>query len=99
MSKLLMMAGAVACADADAGPGAVGFVSAYVALAAGAKSRVFKVTGPMTAVDVVELDAATTLDMKRFQEDLARDLAGKGPTQKADSTWVCDRVRAHIGIP
>jgi len=87
-----MMAGAVA---ASADP-ATERVSAYVVLADGPKSRLFKIGGTKTAPHIDELDAATTLDLKRFQEELKRDLAGLGGLHPADATWACEIVRAHL---
>lgn len=92
MAKLLMMAGGTAPGDA----GSAGWVSAYVVLSAGAQSRVFKVSGKMDAPQVDELAAATTLDLKRFQDDLKKDLFGMGVVRAADKDWVCGVVRAHL---
>jgi hypothetical protein len=92
MSRLLMMAGAVAT---GADP-ATEHVSAYVVLADGPKSRVFKLSGKTSAPTIEELNAATTLDIKRFQEELANDLAGLGPLRPADKVWACEIVRVHL---
>ena len=92
MSRLFMMAGAVA---SGADPSSER-VSAYVVLADGPKSRLFKVDGDKTSPVVKELDAATTLDLKRFQEELKKDLAGLGPLRTADSAWACEIVRVHL---
>ena len=94
MAKLLMMAGATAPEGVEGAT--TGWVSAYVVLSAGAGSRVFKVLGKMDAPQVDELPAATTLDMKRFQDDLKKDLFGMGVTRAADKDWVCGVVRAHL---
>jgi hypothetical protein len=71
-------------------------VSAYVVLADGPKSRLFKIAGERSSPRIEELDAATTLDLKRFQEDVKKDLAGLGALQPADATWACERVRVHL---
>jgi hypothetical protein len=92
MSRLHMMAGAVA-AGTDPGTEQV---SAYVVLADGSKSRLFKIEGKTTSPQVSELDAATTLDLKRFQEQLKTDLAGLGPVRAADASWACEFVRVHL---
>lgn len=89
MSKLFVMAGATA---GD-------WVSAYVVLSAGTQSRVFKVTGKTDSPQVDELPAATTLDIKRFQDDLQSDLFGMGPARamnQRDKDWVSGVVRAHL---
>ncbi len=49
-------------------------VSAYVVLSAGHVSRIFKVEGTLAKAAVSELEAATTVDIKRFQRDLEVDL-------------------------
>jgi len=87
-----MMAGAVAT---GADP-ATEHVSAYVVLADGPKSRLFKISGATKAPHIDELDAATTLDLKRFQEELKVDLAGLGPLRPAVASWACDIVRIHL---
>jgi hypothetical protein len=87
-----MMAGGTAPGEA----GSAGWVSAYVVLSAGAQSRVFKVLGKMDAPQIDELPAATTLDLKRFQEELKKDLYGMGVVRTADKDWVCGVVRAHL---
>jgi hypothetical protein len=92
MSRLHMMAGAVAT-GADA---ATEHISAYVVLADGAKSRLFKVGGTTEAPHIEELTAATTLDLKRFQEQLKMDLEGLGPLRPADATSACEIVRLHL---
>ena len=92
MAKLLMMAGGTADGDA----GSAGWVSAYVVLSAGAQSRVFKVLGTKEAPGVDELPAATTLDLKRFQDEMKEDLSGMGVVRTADKDWACGVVRAHL---
>jgi len=91
-----MMAGAVATSP-DATSGQVTeYVSAYVVLADGAKSRVFKVGGSTKAPGIEELSAATTLDLRRFQEDVKTDLAGLGDLAPADATVACEIIRVHL---
>jgi hypothetical protein len=92
MSRLHMMAGAVAT---GADP-VTEHVSAYVVLADGPKSRLFKIAGTKSSPQVEELDAATTLDLKRFNDQLKSDLAGLGPVRPADASWACDVVRVHL---
>jgi len=87
-----MMAGGVAT------QGAAEHVSAYVVLADGAKSRLFKIAGTRSAPEIVELDAATTLDLKRFREEVTTDLAGRGDVRPADATWACEAVRVHLRV-
>ena len=87
-----MMAGAVATGTDPA----TEHVSAYVVLADGPKSRLFKISGTTNAPRIDELDAATTLDLKRFQEELKGDLAGLGPVRPAAASWACDIVRVHV---
>jgi hypothetical protein len=102
MSKLMMLAGGIA----EPGGGKPGSVSAYVVYSAGHASRLFKVKGPSTAPAVSELAAATTIDLKRFQTELAADLApaldelrkagGPGAVAAPSDAWVCGVVRAHL---
>src|SRR5580658_95014 len=94
MSRLHIMAGAVAT-GADA---ATEHVSAYVVLAEGPKSRLFKVGGKKSAPVIEELDAATTLDLKRFRDEVTKDLEGLGPVRAADATWACEVVRVHLRV-
>jgi hypothetical protein len=92
MSRLHMMAGAVATGTDPA----TEHVSAYVVLADGPKSRLFKIAGETSAPRIEELDAATTLDLKRFQDELKKDLAGMGTLRPAAGTWACEIVRIHL---
>lgn len=97
-----MLAGGIV----ERGAGRPGFVSAYVVLNEGAKSRLFKVRGPSDAPEVTELDAATTVDLARFRRELADDLEpalaevrarGGSPavaTPKAD--WVTSVVERYL---
>lgn len=71
-------------------------VSAYVVLAEGPKSRLFKLSGLRSAPHVEELDAATTLDLKRFQSEVSEDLEHFGPREALDKTWACEAVRLHL---
>jgi hypothetical protein len=93
MSRLHMMAGAVAGEGTDE---ANEHVSAYVVLADGPKSRVFKLGGKKSAPVIEELSAATTLDLRRFQEELKKDLAGLGVLRPADASWASEVVRVHL---
>jgi hypothetical protein len=94
MSKLLMLAGAMAGGGAPKDE----MVSAYVVLSEGAKSRLFKISGTVGAPRVDELDAATTLDLQRFRDETQKDLAGKGQLRPADGTWACETVRAFLRV-
>jgi hypothetical protein len=90
----------------EPGGGHPGAVSAYVVFSAGRKSRLFKVKGPSNAPEVTELEAATTLDLKRFQHELTADLApslaelnkvgAAAGVATPSSAWVCDVVRAYL---
>ena len=91
----MMLAGATAQAMTGSEAGEA-WVSAFVVLSAGPKSRVFKVTGRKRAPQIDELAAATTLDMKRFQDELKQDLFGMGPPGAPDKEWVLNVVRDHI---
>jgi hypothetical protein len=81
-------------------------VSAYVVLSAGSASRIFRVRGPGRAPKVEELPAATTIDIRRFQNELQSDLQGDLDTVRAKGhpahvepsspEWVCAFVRAHL---
>jgi hypothetical protein len=95
MGKLFMVAGGVV----EPSAGKPGAVSAYVVLSAGRMSRIFKVEGPRDAAVVKELAAATTVDMKRFQTELAQDLAAAAPgaaVQRPDDKWVTGLVAAYL---
>src|SRR5579871_3861831 len=92
MSRLHMLAGAVA----TGGDPATDHVSAYVVLAEGPKSRLFKLAGEKESPRVEELATATTLDLKRFQEELKKDLEGIGPLRPADPSWACEVIRVHL---
>jgi hypothetical protein len=91
MSKLFMLAGAVTQSGDPTGER----VSAFVVLSEGVKSRLFKVSGPMRAPVIKELGAATTLDVKMFQEAAERDLRAPA-VRPADATWACEAVRLHL---
>jgi hypothetical protein len=81
-------------------------VSAYVALSAGAQSRVFRVRGPIDAPGVEELPAATTLDLQHFQTRIQSDLQAALDSERAEGhaahielsrpEWVCVFVRNHL---
>jgi hypothetical protein len=88
-----MLAGQIASEGADP---ATEHVSAYVVLADGAKSRVFKLGGKTSAPVIEELSSATTLDLRRFQEESKKDLAGLGVLRPADASWASEVVRLHL---
>lgn len=102
MARLLQLAGGIV----EPGAGQAGFVSAYVVLSAGRDSRVFKVSGPVDAPAVVELDAATTIDLGRFQAEVDRDLRPALEAQRAargaaavavpKAAWVCGLVEKFL---
>jgi hypothetical protein len=81
-------------------------VSAYVALSAGAQSRVFRVRGAVDALRVEELPAATTLDIQQFQTQIQSDLQPALDDARAEGhpahielsrpEWVCVYVRNHL---
>ena len=81
-------------------------VSAYVALSAGAQSRVFHVRGSVDGPRVEELPAATTLDLQHFQTQIQRDLEPVLAEARAETPgahielsrpeWVCVFVRNHL---
>jgi hypothetical protein len=81
-------------------------LSAYVILAAGLNTRVFKVKGSASAPHVVELPAATTIDMSAFERQVEGDLApllvaGRMADNAVslatpDEAWMCDLVRDHL---
>jgi hypothetical protein len=95
-----MLAGGIV----EPGGGRPGAVSAYVALSSGRVSRLFKVQGPADHPSVTELDRATTVDLGRFQLEVARDLepalheirsrGGAAGVSTPSSSWVCDLVKA-----
>ena len=81
-------------------------VSAYVALSAGEKSRVFHVRGSVDGPRVEELPAATTLDLQHFQTQIQRDLepvlaearveAPGAHIELSRPEWICVFVRNHL---
>ena len=86
-----MLAGAVAGTGTE-----TMHVGAYVVLADGLKSRLFRITGKRSAPHIEELDSATTIDLKRFQAELKKDLAGLGPMGPGDANWACETVRTYL---
>ncbi|MDB4998580.1 MAG: hypothetical protein JWM74_6012 [Myxococcaceae bacterium] len=90
----------------EPGGGEPAMLSAYVVLAAGINSRVFKVKGSASAPHVVELSPATTIDMGAFERQVEGDLApllvaGRMADNAVslatpDDVWMCDLVRDHI---
>jgi hypothetical protein len=103
MSKLLVLAGGVVKAPKGAG---IRAVSAYVVLSAGMNSRVFRVRGTPDAPVVDEMPAATTLDIKRFQNELQNDLQPALDelrmhghpvyVELSRPDWVCSFVKRHL---
>jgi len=77
-------------------------IGAYVVLSAGRMSRVFSVRGTASAPTVTELPAATTIDMRRFEGELEKDLraeagdAGGGAATRPADAVVCGAVKAHL---
>ena len=81
-------------------------VSAYVALSAGAKSRVFRVRGSIDAPRVEELPAETTLNVQHFQTQIQADLEPELQGARAEGApahielsrpeWICVFVRNHL---
>lgn len=66
-----MLAGGIV----DPGGGRSGSVSAYVAYnPSPGTSRLFKVHGSTDAPEITELEAATTIDLGRFKQELKQDL-------------------------
>lgn len=102
MGKLLVLASGVVKVP----KGGVKAVSAYVALSAGAHSRIFRVRGSAEAPSVEELPSATTLDMKRFQGTLQEDLQPTVDELRKDGLaahvelsrpeWLAAIVRKHL---
>jgi hypothetical protein len=102
VAKLMVMASGVVKAPRG-GPRAV---SAYVVLSAGPQSRVFRVRGLADAPKVEELEPATTLDIKRFQNELQEDLQPQLDELRAEGhpahiepatpDWVIAFVRKHL---
>ena len=98
----MMLAGGIV----EPGGGQSGSVSAYVVLSAGGKSRLFKVRGVTSETEITELPGATTVDLGRFQSELASDLApaleairaagGPGAIAPPKKEWVCGLVREHL---
>jgi hypothetical protein len=97
MGKLLMVAGRLV-----RGGDGQEWLGAYVVLSAGRLSRVFSVRGTTRAPTVTELPAATTIDMRRFEADIEKDLraesaAGGAPASvRPAEAVVCGAVREHL---
>lgn len=98
-----MLAGGIV----EAGAGAPGAVVAFVAVSGSPSgSRMFRVDGPADAPVVRELDAATTIDLSRFDRDAQRDLepalaaiaarGGIAAVARPSPAWVCGVVRVHL---
>jgi hypothetical protein len=102
VAKLLVLASGMVQEPGGAPLG----VSAYVVLSAGSASRIFRVRGPGRSPKVEELPAATTIDVRRFQNELQADLQGDLETlrakghpahvQPSSPEWLCAFVRAHL---
>ncbi len=72
-------------------------VAAYVVLSAGPKSRIFAVRGTMREPTVSELPAATTIDMRRFEAEIGKDLqADTAAVKPLASPAACGMVRDHL---
>jgi hypothetical protein len=75
---------------------------AYVVLSAGRMSRIFSVRGGAEATRVTELPAATTVDMRRFESELEKDLLAEAGSPSVHASTrpheavVCGAVRAHL---
>jgi hypothetical protein len=90
----------------EPGDGEPAMLSAYVVLAAGLDSRIFKVKGSASAPHVVELPPATTIDMGALERQVEGDLApllvaGRMADNAVslvtpDDAWMCDLVRDHL---
>jgi hypothetical protein len=103
MSKLRVLAGGIV----EPGVGRVGAVSAYVAFSGSlGRSRLFKVQGRTDAPCVVELDAATTVDLGRFRQEVVSDLqpeiayitshGGTAAITEPRAQWVAGVVSRHL---
>jgi hypothetical protein len=103
VSKLYMLAGGIV----EPGAGRPGTVSAFVAYnPKPGVSRLFKVRGPTSGPEVIELPSMTTIDLAGFRSELAAELepalaeiAGRGgtgaiATPKAE--WVTGMVERHL---
>ena len=103
VANLLVLAGGIV----EGGAGRPGVVSAYVVLNEGKQSRLFKVHGPTDAPMVIELDAATTVDLARFRRELADDLeptladlrarGGSPAIATPKPEWVTSVVERYLG--
>ncbi len=98
-----MLAGGIV----EPGGGRAGAVSAYVAYNPGpGQSRLFKLHGDTDAPAVIELEAATTVDLGRFKQELEQDLqpeldairarGGAAAIATPKAAWVTDVVRRHL---
>ena len=102
MGALLMLAGG----SVNPGKGKPPTLSAYVVLSGGGLSRIFKVSGVIGNTRVVELPSATTVDLKRFQNEVQNDLepaldalrmyALPASLEQPMSSVVCAIVREHL---
>lgn len=98
-----MLAGGIV----EPGAGAPGAVLAFVAVSGSPKgSRLFRVEGPASAPIVRELEAATTIDLGRFDRDAQAELeparaeiakrGGVAAIARPAPAWVCGHVRAFL---
>lgn len=98
-----MLAGGIV----EPGAGAAGAVVAFVAVSGfPSGSRLFRVEGPASAPAVREIEAATTIDLGRFDREAAEELApalaeiaargGVGAIARPAPAWVAAQVRAHL---
>ena len=103
MGKLFMLAGGIV----EPGSGQPGRVSAFVAFnPRPTVSRLFKVRGPATAPEVVELPSATTVDLGAFRREVAtelepeleriRSLGGASAIAQPRADWVTEVVKRHL---
>jgi hypothetical protein len=88
MGKLRMIAG-----RQTGGGGGDECFGAYVVFAAGRSSRIFSVRGANGTSQVDELPAATTIDMRRFESALDKEIGG---AMRPSETAICDIVRRHL---
>ncbi len=98
-----MLAGGIV----EPGAGASGAVVAFVAVSGfPGGSRLFRIEGPASAPAVRELEAATTIDLGRFDRDAQEELepalaeiaarGGVGAIARPAPAWVAAQVRAFL---
>ena len=75
---------------------------AYVVYSAGRLSRIFSVRGTPNAPLVTELAAATTIDMRRFEAELEKEIRSEAgdqaaaPVTRPAEALVCGIVKEHL---